>query len=109
MFGSVPLIADTVGPQRYEHLGKLGIRNCEMFVSLKFDALYCNIDDYTYSKLTKRNIIIKYNNNPVLFASRQNPFFVLQGPRALSKASVTVDFGPSTCRPRLQNGCGSIT
>ena len=28
----------------------------------------------TYSKLTKRNIIIKYNNNPVLFASRHNPF-----------------------------------
>ena len=26
----------TVGPQRYEHLGKLGVRNCEMFISLKF-------------------------------------------------------------------------
>ena len=40
------IITGTVGPQRYEHLGKLGVRNCEMFVSLKFDALYCNIDDY---------------------------------------------------------------
>ena len=40
---SVPLIQKTytVGLQRYEHQGKLGVRNCEIFVSLKFD----NIDD----------------------------------------------------------------
>ena len=31
----------TVGVQRYEHQEKVGVRNCEMFVSLKFD----NIDD----------------------------------------------------------------
>ena len=31
----------TVGLQRYEHQGKFGVRNCEIFVSLKFD----NIDD----------------------------------------------------------------
>ena len=30
-----------VGLQIYEHQGKLEVRNCEMFVSLKFD----NIDD----------------------------------------------------------------
>ena len=33
--------ADTVGLQRCEHQGKLGVRNCEMFLSLKFD----NVDD----------------------------------------------------------------
>ena len=29
----------TVGLQRYEHLGKLGVRNCEMFISLKFHTV----------------------------------------------------------------------
>ena len=29
----------TVGLQGYEHLGKLGVRNCEIFVSLKFHTV----------------------------------------------------------------------
>ena len=29
----------TVGLQRYKHQGKLGVCNCEMFVSLKFDNI----------------------------------------------------------------------
>ena len=33
-------VPSTVGPQRYEHLGKLGVRNCEMFISLKFVYIY---------------------------------------------------------------------
>ena len=37
----VQLFAFTVGLQRYEHQGKSGVRNCEIFLSLKFD----NIDD----------------------------------------------------------------
>ena len=35
-YAFLAVVSCTVGPQRYEHLGKLGVRNCEMFISLKF-------------------------------------------------------------------------
>ena len=46
--------------------------------------------NYSNCESVRTNSRVYLNNNPLSFASRQNPFFVLQGPGALSKAKVRV-------------------